>query len=125
MEIRQILCAVLKRSYEVYKGKCKSCRFPPTVEHGIPALGAVPERTELKILEGYVLTVETCVCSIIPLPRERRLGAIGLGIPGQLMRAVQLDRHGLHVRVCESGEAGVLVASYLSWRSDIAKSWMR
>ncbi|HKY91443.1 MAG TPA: acyl-CoA synthetase [Nevskiaceae bacterium] len=67
------------------------------------------ERTGLKILEGYGLTEATCVSSVNPPLGERRLGSIGLRIPGQRMKAVVLDERGVYQRDCATGEVGVLV----------------
>lgn len=98
----------------------------PIGEHRIDSLeyglcGAAPmpvevfrtfqERTGLKILEGYGLTEGTCVSSVNPPLGERRLGSIGLRVPGQEMKAVLLDDQGLYIRDCVNGEVGVLVIS--------------
>ncbi|MDR3418490.1 MAG: acyl-CoA synthetase [Nevskia sp.] len=68
-------------------------------------------RTGIKILEGYGLTEGACVSSVNPPLGERRLGSIGLRIPGQAMKAVVLDEAGRYVRGCETDEAGLLVIS--------------
>jgi fatty-acyl-CoA synthase len=68
-------------------------------------------RTGLKILEGYGLTEGTCVSSVNPPLGERRLGSIGLRIPGQRMKAVVLDEQGRFVRDCHVDEVGVLAVS--------------
>lgn len=69
------------------------------------------QRTGLKILEGYGLTEATCVSSVNPPLGERRLGSIGLRIPGQLMKPVVLDEQGFFVRDCAVDEVGVLAVS--------------
>lgn len=88
-----------------------------SLEYGICGAAPMPvevfrrfqECTGLKILEGYGLTEATCVSSINPPAGERRVGSIGLRIPGQQMKAVQLDDNGRYLRDCEVGEVGVLV----------------
>ena len=90
-----------------------------SLEYGLCGAAPMPvevfrnfqERTGLKILEGYGLTEGTCVSSVNPPLGERRLGSIGLRIPGQQMKAVVLDDAGAYVRDCALGEVGVLVIS--------------
>lgn len=67
------------------------------------------ERTGLKILEGYGLTEGTCVSSVNPTQGERRIGSIGLRLPGQDMKAVMLDDEGRYDRDCGVDEVGELV----------------
>jgi fatty-acyl-CoA synthase len=69
------------------------------------------ERTGIPILEGYGLTEATCVSSLNPARGERRVGSIGLRLPGQAMKGVVLDEHGAYVRDCGSGEVGEIVVS--------------
>lgn len=99
----------------------------PTGKHDISSLefglcGAAPmpkevfknfqERTGLKILEGYGLTEGTCVSSVNPPLGERRLGSIGLRIPGQLMKAVLLNEEsGAYLGDCTVDEIGALIIS--------------
>lgn len=90
-----------------------------SLEYGLCGAAPMPvevfrnfqERTGLKILEGYGLTEATCVSSVNPPLGERRLGSIGLRIPGQQMKAVLLDEQGAYQRDCALGEVGVLVVS--------------
>ena len=86
-------------------GLCGAAPLPVEVLRNFQA------RTGLKILEGYGLTEATCVSSVNPPLGERRVGSIGLRVPGQDMKAVLLDENGHYVRDCESGEVGVLVVS--------------
>lgn len=65
--------------------------------------------TGVKILEGYGLTEGTCVSSVNPLIGERRIGSIGLRIPGQKMKTVLLDHHQAYSRDCEIDEVGIVV----------------
>jgi fatty-acyl-CoA synthase len=74
-------------------------------------LRAFEARTGVKILEGYGLTEATCVSSLNPIRGERRVGSIGLRLPGQQMRPVVLDGDGAFVRDCAEGEVGALVVS--------------
>ncbi|MGO9173519.1 MAG: acyl-CoA synthetase [Rhodomicrobium sp.] len=98
----------------------------PVGQHNITSLeyglcGAAPmpvevfrnfqDRTALKILEGYGLTEATCVSSINPPAGERRIGSIGLRLPGQEMKAVEIAGNGDYKRDCAPGEAGLLVIS--------------
>lgn len=69
------------------------------------------ELTGIKILEGYGLTEGTCVSSSNPPLGERRIGSIGLRIPGQDMRVVRLDETGAFQGECAVGEVGVLAIS--------------
>ena len=41
------------------------------------------ERTSVKILEGYGLTEAACISSVNPPGGQRRIGSIGLRLPGQ------------------------------------------
>lgn len=86
-------------------GLCGAAPMPVEVFRNFQA------RTGLKILEGYGLTEGTCVSSVNPPLGERRLGSIGLRVPGQSMKAVVLDDAGAYVRDCPVGEVGVLVIS--------------
>ena len=88
-----------------------------SLEYGLCGAAPLPlevfktfqQRTGLKILEGYGLTEGTCVSSVNPPQGERRLGSIGLRIPGQKMKAVVLDDAGQYVRDCQPGETGALL----------------
>jgi fatty-acyl-CoA synthase len=86
-------------------GLCGAAPMP------VEVFRAFQERTGIKILEGYGLTEGTCVSSINPPIGERKLGSIGLRIPGQEMKAVIVDEAGRYVRDCASEEAGLLVIS--------------
>ncbi|MGI3131856.1 acyl-CoA synthetase [Halopseudomonas pachastrellae] len=63
----------------------------------------------VRILEGYGLTEGTCVSSSNPADGERRVGSIGLRLPYQQMRAVELDELGVYLRDTDINEAGLLV----------------
>jgi len=65
----------------------------------------------VKILEGYGPTEATCVSGINPVRGERRVGSIGLRLPGQRMKAVLVDERGAFVRDCRTDEVGLLVVS--------------
>lgn len=66
-------------------------------------------RTGLKILEGYGLTEATCVSTVNPPQGDRRPGSIGLRLPLQDMKAVQMTDGGTCLRGCAVGEVGVLL----------------
>ncbi|KXV03129.1 acyl-CoA synthetase [Caballeronia megalochromosomata] len=98
----------------------------PFGEHDISSLeyglcGAAPmpvellrtfqDRTGIRILEGYGLTEGTCVSSVNPPLGERRVGSIGLRLPGQAMKAVLVDETGRYIRDCDADEVGQLVIS--------------
>ncbi|HCT39773.1 MAG TPA: acyl-CoA synthetase [Moraxellaceae bacterium] len=90
-----------------------------SLEYGLCGAAPLPvevfrtfqERTGLKILEGYGLTEGTCVSSVNPPLGERRLGSIGLRVPGQQMKTVVLDEAGDYVRDCQVDEVGVIIIS--------------
>lgn len=86
-------------------GLCGAAPLP------VEVFRAFEERTGLRILEGYGLTEGTCVSSVNPPLGERRLGSIGLRIPGQSMKAVVLDEQGSYVRDCAPDEVGVIIIS--------------
>jgi len=88
-----------------------------SLEYGLCGAAPMPievfrtfqERTGIRILEGYGLTEGACVSSINPPLGERRLGSIGLRIPGQAMKAIVVDGDGRYVRDCVANEVGLLV----------------
>jgi fatty-acyl-CoA synthase len=90
-----------------------------SLEYGLCGAAPMPvevfrtfqQRTGIKILEGYGLTEGACVSSVNPPLGERRLGSIGLHIPGQAMKAIMLDEAGRYLRDCAVDEPGVLVIS--------------
>ena len=90
-----------------------------SLEYGLCGAAPMPvevfrrfqERTGIRILEAYGLTEGTCVSSVNPPLGERRVGSIGLRIPGQAMKAVMLDAQGRYSRDCETDETGLLVIS--------------
>ncbi|MGU7781142.1 acyl-CoA synthetase [Burkholderia sp. PU8-34] len=74
-------------------------------------LRAFQARTGIRILEGYGLTEGTCISSVNPPLGERRVGSIGLRLPGQAMKAVMVDETGRYARDCVADEVGQLVIS--------------
>lgn len=86
-------------------GLCGAAPMPVEVFRGFQ------ERTGIRILEAYGLTEGTCVSSVNPPIGERRMGSIGLRIPGQEMKAVVLDAHGRYLRDCRTDEPGLLLIS--------------
>ncbi|MGA9911947.1 MAG: acyl-CoA synthetase [Paraburkholderia sp.] len=86
-------------------GLCGAAPMP------VELLRAFQDRTGIRILEGYGLTEGTCVSSINPPLGERRVGSIGLRLPGQAMKAVVVDESGRYVRDCVADEVGQLVIS--------------
>jgi fatty-acyl-CoA synthase len=90
-----------------------------TLEYGLCGAAPLPTevfrafeaRTGVKLLEGYGLTEATCVSSANPPNGERRVGSIGLRVPGQRMKCVVLDERGAYVRDCAVDEVGVVVVA--------------
>jgi fatty-acyl-CoA synthase len=88
-----------------------------SLEYGLCGAAPLPrevfrkfqDNTGLKMLEGYGLTEGTCVSSVNPPLGDRRLGSIGLRIPGQQMKAVILNDDGIYQRDANAEEVGVLV----------------
>lgn len=86
-------------------GLCGAAPMPVEVFRGFQ------ERTGIRILEAYGLTEGTCVSSVNPPLGERRVGSIGLRVPGQEMKAIIVDAHGRYLRDCDADEVGLLVIS--------------
>ena len=90
-----------------------------SLEYGLCGAAPLPrevfrkfqDNTGLKILEGYGLTEGTCVSSVNPPLGDRRLGSIGLRVPGQQMKAVILKDDGSYQRDANTEEVGVLIIS--------------
>jgi fatty-acyl-CoA synthase len=90
-----------------------------TLDYGLCGAAPMPTevfrafegRTGIEILEGYGLTEAACVSSINPPRGERRVGSIGLRVPGQQMKTVLIDQRGTLVRDCAVGEVGTIVVS--------------
>ena len=66
------------------------------------------EKTGIHILEGYGLTEGTSVSSANPRFGVPRIGSIGLRLPYQEVRAMELDDNGKFVRFCDTDEIGVI-----------------
>jgi fatty-acyl-CoA synthase len=66
-------------------------------------------RTNISILEGYGLTEGTVFSTVNPPYGSRLPGSIGIRIPYQAMKAVQLDDDGNRIRDCQPNEIGTLV----------------
>ena len=86
-------------------GLCGAAPMPTEV------LRSFEERTGVKIVEGYGLTEATCVSSANPPRGERRVGSIGVRVPGQAMKTVVLDEDGAYARDAAVGEIGAVVVS--------------
>ena len=65
--------------------------------------------TGATIIEGYGLTEATSISAVNPRYGEKRVGSIGLRLPYQLMKAVQLTSTGAYGRDCASNEVGSIV----------------
>jgi fatty-acyl-CoA synthase len=66
-------------------------------------------RTGVRILEGYGMTEAVCVSAFNPREGERRVGSIGLRIPYQDMKVVQLNSDARYERDCAPDEIGNLL----------------
>ena len=66
-------------------------------------------RTKIQILEGYGLTEGVCISSINPPAGEKRVGSIGIRLPYQEMKVVELDPEGKYKRFCDQDEIGLIV----------------
>ena len=64
--------------------------------------------TGIRILEGYGLTEGACVSSVNPRDGDRVVGSIGIRIPYQDMKVVEVDEAGRRVRDLPPGEIGTL-----------------
>jgi len=86
-------------------GLCGAAPMP------VEVFRAFERTTGLNILEGYGLTEACCVSSVNPPAGDRRVGSIGMRLPGQDMKAVVLDAGGGYVRDCEADEVGALIVA--------------
>ncbi len=80
-----------------------------------PLPRALKERFEsatgLKLLEGYGITEGSFTVTVNPPDGERRAGSVGIGVPWQKIRVVELDMNGHYVRDCRFGETGWILIS--------------
>lgn len=96
----------------------------PVDKHNIQSLnyvvcGAAPLSTNLmarfedasgaKILESYGLTEGSCITTLNPPHGERKVGSIGLALPGQKLKIVQLSNDSKILKECSSNEVGTLL----------------
>jgi fatty-acyl-CoA synthase len=65
--------------------------------------------TGLKLLEGYGMTEATCVSSLNPRDGNRAVGSIGLRLPYQEMKVVQLGQDGEVARDAAVDEIGTIL----------------
>ena len=93
------------------------------------------QATGLKLLEGYGMTEATCVSSLNPRDGERAIGSIGLRLPYQEMKVVQLGADGEIARPAATDEIGTIVlrgpfvfTGYVDARDDrgvrLADGWL-
>lgn len=62
-----------------------------------------------KILESYGLTEGSCISTLNPLEGNRKVGSIGICMPGQQIKMVKLDVSDQIIRECECNETGSLL----------------
>lgn len=66
-------------------------------------------KTSIQIVEGYGLTEGTCVSTINLSDNPDSSGSVGVRIPYQGVRVVELDDSGVPTKECGSGKPGVLL----------------
>jgi fatty-acyl-CoA synthase len=69
----------------------------------------IEEAMGLNIIEGYGLTEGTCLSSVNPYDGDKKVGSIGLSIPYQTLKTVEIDSENNITRDCEPNESGVIV----------------
>jgi len=67
------------------------------------------ETTGAKILESYGLTEGSCISTLNPLKGNRKVGSIGICLPGQQIKIAKLNVTGQIIRECECNETGALL----------------
>ncbi|WP_226648566.1 acyl-CoA synthetase [Microbulbifer variabilis] len=75
----------------------------------IEVFNAFERITGVQIVEGYGLTEGTCASSLTPPRGTKKVGSIGLRLPLQEMRSVQLDERGNFIRYSQTNEIGNLL----------------
>jgi fatty-acyl-CoA synthase len=83
-------------------GVCGAAPMP------VEVIRAFEEKTGIAILEGYGLTEGTCASAFNPRDGERRVGSIGLRLPYQQMKIVEIGPDGRARRDCAVDEIGVV-----------------
>lgn len=61
------------------------------------------------ILESYGLTEASCISTLNPIEGNRKVGSIGICLPGQQIKIVQLDVHNCITKECETNMIGTLL----------------
>lgn len=91
-----------------------------SLEYGICGAAPMPvqvfkdfeAKTGIKILEGYGLTEGACVSSVNPPLGERKVGSIGMRLPMQHMKVVELSNDGSNTFTeCPANEKGIIAIS--------------
>ncbi|XQW84980.1 AMP-binding protein [Thalassotalea piscium] len=69
------------------------------------------EKTKINLVEGYGSTEGTAVSSIMPVHSIATRTAVGLTIPGTVLRIGEIDPEGQLIRFCDTDESGeILIA---------------
>lgn len=84
-------------------GYCGAAPMPPDL------IRRFEEATGAQIVEGYGLTEGTCVSATNPVHGEHRMGSVGLRLPYQELRVVDLSTAGEIAGDKPTGEAGAVV----------------
>lgn len=74
-------------------------------------LGAFRERTGADVIEGYGMTESTACATAHTLHGARRPGSVGMRLPYQQIRIVELDSDGRIRRDCATNEIGLILLS--------------
>ncbi len=82
--------------------------------------------TGAKILESYGLTEATCISTLNPIEGNRKVGSIGVCLPGQQVKVVKLDINDCIAEECETDVIGTLLIKgenvfpgYLNTKSNV------
>lgn len=84
-------------------GYCGAAPMPPDL------IRRFEDTTGARIIEGYGLTEGTCVTSTNPAYGEHRVGSVGLRLPYQELRVVELGENGSIAEEKAAGEVGAIV----------------
>ena len=90
-----------RQKYDISSLKFGVCGAAPLTKE---TMTRFEETFNIPIVEGYGLTEATCVSTINPRDGLRKVGSIGLALPGQIVKIVDEDGN-----ECPSGESGEIL----------------